>query len=60
MTSEHDEGRALMARMAEAIEDANRSEAGGIRPFCSAATACRLMRAHIDKENGVLFPMGTG
>jgi hemerythrin-like domain-containing protein len=61
MTSEHDEGRALLARMVEAIEDANQSKPGAPARFGSAATAyVALMRDHIDKENGVLFPMGDG
>jgi len=61
MISEHDQGRALLDRMVEAMEDANRSRPGAPARFASAATAyVALMRDHIDKENGVLFPMGDG
>jgi hemerythrin-like domain-containing protein len=61
MNAEHDEGRALLARMVEALADANRSKPGGPARFEAAATAyVALMRDHIDKENGVLFPMGDG
>ncbi len=58
MRSEHEEGRGLLARMADALPagQAPKSEA-----FAAAARAyVALMRDHIDKENGVLFPMGDG
>ena len=58
MRSEHEEGRALLARMADALPDAKASKPDG---FAAAARAyVALMRDHIDKENGVLFPMGDG
>jgi hemerythrin-like domain-containing protein len=61
MNSEHDEGRALLARMVEALADAKRSEPDAPARFGIAARAyVTLMRDHIDKENGVLFPMGDG
>ena len=61
MTSEHDEGRALLARMVEALADANQSKPGAPARFGVAATTyVALMRDHIEKENGVLFPMGDG
>ncbi|MHC1786657.1 MAG: hemerythrin domain-containing protein [Christensenellales bacterium] len=55
MLAEHGEGRRLMAAMREA--------SGGdhldLPAFRQAAEAyVGLMRAHIDKENNVLFPMG--
>lgn len=61
MNSEHDEGRALLARMAEALADVKKDEVGARTRFALAATAyVALLRDHIDKENGVLFPMGDG
>ena len=61
MNSEHDEGRVLLARMVEALADAQGSKPGGAARFGAAATAyVALMRDHIAKENGVLFPMGDG
>ena len=61
MTAEHDEGRALLAHMVEAVADMNRSKPGDPARFVAAATAyVALMRDHIEKENGVLFPMGDG
>lgn len=45
MLAEHEEGRALLAAMRS-----------GPEPAAIEAYA-RLLRAHIDKENGVLFPM---
>lgn len=48
MLREHEEGRALLRAMAEG-EDRRAAEA--IRSYV------RLLRDHIDKENGVLFPM---
>lgn len=47
MLEEHAQGRALIAAMAD--------DAGG-RPG-SARAYVRLLRNHIDKENGVLFPL---
>lgn len=54
MLLEHSEGRGLLAglELALAAEDRPRFDA-------SAGTYCALMRAHISKENDVLFPMGT-
>jgi hemerythrin-like domain-containing protein len=58
LKSEHEEGRALLARMADALADAKASKP---EAFAAAARAyVALMRDHIDKENGVLFPMGDG
>jgi hemerythrin-like domain-containing protein len=48
MLAEHEEGRALVRRIA-ASEGAEAATA--IRAFVA------LLRAHIDKENGVLFPL---
>jgi len=61
MTSEHEEGRGLLAAMADALAEAKQSTAGFESRFgAAAARYVGLMRSHIDKENGVLFPMGDG
>lgn len=61
MASDHAEGRSLIAAMGQALEDAVQSQAGADVRFGSAAAQyVALMREHIDKENGVLFPMGDG
>lgn len=56
MLAEHDEGRALVQMMAEA---AGAYKAGEAQAGASWARAARgyssLLRAHIDKENNVLF-----
>jgi hemerythrin-like domain-containing protein len=53
MLSEHEQGRALVAAMANATEPAMSPA-----KFSEAATAyAGHMRAHIEKENTVLFPM---
>lgn len=48
MLHEHEEGRALLRTMAQGN---NRQTAGAIRGYAT------LLRAHIEKENGVLFPL---
>jgi hemerythrin-like domain-containing protein len=61
MLGEHDEGRELIARMAGSLADVDKSKPGAAACFAaSAMTYVELMRDHIDKENGVLFPMGDG
>lgn len=51
MLAEHDRGRSLAGSMRRAIHgDRERFAA-------SAGTYSSLMRAHVEKENGVLFPM---
>jgi len=55
MLLEHSQGRQLIAAMSAS------AEGGGLAAdsFIQAATGyVRLMRAHIEKENTVLFPMG--
>src|SRR3546814_6890129 len=53
MLSEHEQGRALVAAMANATEPAMLPA-----KFSEAAAAyAGHMRAHIEKENTVLFPM---
>jgi hemerythrin-like domain-containing protein len=61
MKSEHGEGRALIALMADALPRAERSQPGASIEFGTAALRyVELMRYHIAKENGVLFPIGDG
>lgn len=48
MLHEHEEGRAFLRAMAKGDD---REIAGAIRGYAT------LLRAHIDKENGILFPM---
>lgn len=61
MLSEHELGRAEVAGMRTALGDARRSVAGSAQRFAGHARAyVELLRAHIDKENGVLFPMADG
>ena len=58
MLSEHDQGRASIQWMRQAVMDAERDPAGAARRYAkSARSYVELMRDHIDKENGVLFPM---
>ncbi len=55
MLAEHVQGRAFIAAMRTAAQGESLDRAA----FVKAATAyVQLMRAHIDKENRVLFPMG--
>jgi hemerythrin-like domain-containing protein len=58
MLNEHEEGRALIREMTEAAEalQAGREEAQ-IRWAKAARDYAQLLRAHIFKENNVLFPM---
>jgi len=52
MLHEHDLGRSCVARIREAIEAGDTSGAGA-----AAADYSALLRAHIGKEDGVLYPM---
>jgi len=55
MLLEHASGRALVSKMAAALE----GEPFDPHAFTSSATDyIKLLRAHINKENMVLFPMG--
>ncbi len=61
MGSEHEQGRALLTKMSEALAEAEQSKDGAEARFATAGEAyVALMRSHIQKENGVLFPMGDG
>jgi len=55
---EHDQGRALIKQMADAVEAAKGGESAAPTRWAEAARAyAELLRAHIDKENSVLFVM---
>jgi hemerythrin-like domain-containing protein len=61
LSSEHDQGRALIARMSKALADAKASRPDAAARFAEAGdTYVALMRDHIAKENGVLFPVSEG
>lgn len=55
MLLEHNQGRQHIAKMAAAIENGT-LQAGRFDE--NAESYIRLMRAHIEKENSVLFPAG--
>lgn len=58
MLHEHEQGRAHVAALAAAIEGAARGEAGAVtalREHLGGTIA--LLRAHIDKEDRILYPM---
>ena len=59
MMTEHEEGRALVARMDRAAEMRHEGHPEGAGAFVSAARDFRqLLGNHIEKENQVLFQMG--
>lgn len=56
MLAEHDEGRSAIRAMAEALP--RFEEPAGRLDFAAAAQHyCHLLRAHIEKENNILFMM---
>lgn len=58
MRSEHEQGRRLMAAMSEAVRGGMDQEPDAIAAFRSAARSyIQLLRSHIQKEDGCLFPM---
>jgi hemerythrin-like domain-containing protein len=58
MLREHELGRAAIARMRSALDDSKKRIAGAPQRFSAAAHEyVALLREHIAKENGVLFPM---
>ncbi len=58
MLSEHEAGRKYMGEIAGAFPKAREGDAAAITSMKnSLASYVRLLRAHIMKENGVLFPM---
>jgi hemerythrin-like domain-containing protein len=58
MLHEHDQGRALIGEMVAAAEAfASGSKEAGLRWADAALGYAALLRAHIDKENNILFMM---
>ena len=60
MLQEHEQGRAFVRAMDENIESAASGNEEAINQFAQAARGyVNLLRAHIQKEDGILFPMAT-
>lgn len=58
MLAEHDSGRQHLRSIAEGLDRMSRGDEGGIAAIQGGADAYRdLLRAHIEKEEHVLFPM---
>jgi hemerythrin-like domain-containing protein len=58
MLKEHDEGRSLVREIAEALPRAGEGDAESISLISRNLRAyAELLRAHIDKENTVLYPL---
>ena len=58
MLDEHEQGRAFVKGMTESISKAAAGDAEALRSFSQNARGyVILLRAHIKKEDGVLFPM---
>lgn len=58
MLHEHEIGRAHVQAMAEVIEAASEGQADAVQAFVSQARGyINLLRAHIQKEDHILFPM---
>ena len=58
MLSEHRQGRDFVATMADSIDDAAEGKSPAVDRFVAAARGyTELLRQHIRKEDGVLFPM---
>jgi hemerythrin-like domain-containing protein len=58
MLREHELGRSAIARMKSSLDGVERRVAGAPQLFAAAAREyVALLREHIAKENGVLFPM---
>ncbi|HEX7594656.1 MAG TPA: hemerythrin domain-containing protein [Anaerolineae bacterium] len=61
MLEEHDQGRALVRGMKDAADKFAAGDMTAKPALVSNALAyVKLLREHIDKENGVLFPMADG
>lgn len=61
MLHDHEEGRALLRRMTASLNEVRQSDRRAETEFKTAALGyVTLMRDHIGKENGVLFPMSDG
>jgi hemerythrin-like domain-containing protein len=58
MLAEHEEGRAAIRAMVAELEASQRGDSDAAARFAGAAEGyVELLRAHIDKEDQVLFPM---
>jgi len=58
MLLEHDEGRQRVKAVAEALPQAREGDAAAIASVRDSLSAyVQLLRAHIDKEDNVLYPM---
>jgi len=58
MLMEHTEGRRRLANIVELLPAAKRDDKGAVRVIVENLSAyVALLKAHIDKENKVLFPM---
>jgi hemerythrin-like domain-containing protein len=58
MLHEHEVGRALVGRMANAIEQASAGQPEALAAFAdSAKQFASLLRGHIQKEDNILYPM---
>ena len=57
MLSEHDTGRAFIRGIAEGAAGVGRDPAAAQQIIQNGRGYIRLLRAHIDKENTILFPM---
>ena len=57
MLHEHEEGRALVRQMGDAVEGEFRASGAGSRWAGAARGYAGLLRGHIEKENNVLFMM---
>jgi len=57
MLADHEAGRGFVRGMAEALEGLGRDPAAGQRLLENGRRYIQLLRSHIQRENGVLFPM---
>lgn len=58
MLIEHEQGRAFVKGMSESIPEATNGNTKALQKFTQNAQGyVQLLRAHIQKEDGVLFPM---
>jgi hemerythrin-like domain-containing protein len=58
MLYEHQQGRALVKAMSQALDEYKKNEEQALDEFCAAALSyLDLLRGHINKEDQCLFPM---
>ena len=61
MLEEHDQGRAFVRGMKDAVDRYAAGDTTAVSALVSNTLGyVKLLREHIDKENGVLFPMADG